>query len=250
MQTFLQMPVWIGPAVLGAVLAATGYVAKLLLEWIGDHRRTVRDRQTRLVELFSLLGAGKVAFQVQAKTRDRLAAAIKRRIPSLAPVRGYERLFTATYLEMTADEKELHTIIRAYTEHTIRPLNESILQWLRADTYFMAQMGAPGLRGKLAGRLAHLEAHLLLWHAKYTIWIPEKPSHSLVYLDDEEEHGLGFPRGIEDDVLAVIGRGSAPESAKKPLVKQGDDTERINDSKILAQYQEDRTKSREAKVSD
>ena len=150
MQTSLQIPSWIGPALLGAVLAAAGYVAKLLLEWIAEVRKTRRDRQTRLVELFSLLGAGKVAYDVQSKNRNRLEAAIKERIPSLASVKGYERLFTATYPDMTEDEKQLHTIIRAYTEHTIRPLNESILQWLREDTYFMAKMGARGPRGELS----------------------------------------------------------------------------------------------------
>lgn len=250
MQTFLQIPAWIGPAVLGAVLAATGYVAKLLLEWIGEVRKTRRDRQTRLVEVFSLLGAGRVAFRVQSKTRDRLDVAIKERIPALTSVRGYERLFTATYPDMTEDERELHTIIRAYTEHTIRPLNESILQWLREDTYFKAPMGARGPRGKLARRLAHLEAHLLLWQAKYSIWIPENPSHSLVYLADEEEHGLGFPGGIEDDVLAVIGRGSASEWEKSQVVEKSEDEERVNDSKILEQYQEEQKKRRRSKASD
>jgi hypothetical protein len=185
-----------------------------------------------------------VAVQVQNKTRKRLAAAIKERIPLLASVKGYERLFTATYSEMTEDEKELHSIIRAYTEHTIRPLNKSILQWLREDNYFMAQMGARGPRGNLASRLAHLEAHLLLWQAKYKIWIPDNPSHSLVYLADEEEHGLGFPSGIEDDVLKVIGRGSASEKEKRQGVDKKEDTERLKDLKILAQYHEEQTRRR------
>ena len=245
MQTSLELPAWIGPAVLGAVLAAAGYIAKLLLEWIGEVRRTIRDRKARLVELYSLLRAGKVAYDVQSNSRDRLEAAIKKRLPALASVMGFERLFSATYPEMTVDEKELHTIIRAYTEHTIRPLNESVLQWLREDTYFMAQMGARGPQGKLARRLAHLEAHLLLWQAKYKIWIPETPSHSLVYLADEEDHGLGFPSGIEDDVLAVIGGRSAGEWKEKNVVEK-EDAERVKDSKILEQYLDEQKKQRNA----
>ena len=34
------------------------------------------------------------------------------------------------------------------------------------------------------------------------------PAHALVYLDDEEQHGVGFPRGIEDDVEALLNGGA------------------------------------------
>jgi len=51
-----------------------------------------------------------------------------------------------------------------------------------------------------------LQAHLLLWLAKYEIWIPASPEHALVYLADEKEHGVGFPRGLDELVDATLKR--------------------------------------------
>jgi len=149
--------------------------------------------------------AGKAAYEVQCDNRDRLAESISKRDPELAgSAEGYERLFTAAFPSMTDGERELHAIIRTITVNTLRPLNESLLKRLREDTYFKARTWGSGPSFLVARRLADLEAHLLLWHAKYAIWIPDNPAHSLVYLADEEEHGVGFPAGIERDVEQLL----------------------------------------------
>lgn len=206
-ETINNMPEWFGSVVLGAVIAALGYVAKLLLEWLGDVKTILRTRRARLVELISLLRAGKAAYEIQCDHRNRLADSIAKRDPGLAAsLSGYERLFSGAYQGMTEDEKEVHTMLRAITVNTLCPLNESLLKWLRDDTYFKAKTWGSGLHVQVAQNLADLEAHLLLWHAKYTVWIPENPAHSLVYLADEERHGVGFPRGIEGVVQELLKR--------------------------------------------
>ena len=40
--------------------------------------------------------------------------------------------------------------------------------------------GAP----QLAGQLNELATHLLLWLARYEAWIPDNPSHSLIYVTE------------------------------------------------------------------
>jgi hypothetical protein len=82
----------------------------------------------------------------------------------------------------------------------------SILKWLREDTYFKTKAWGGGLQGQVARKLADLEVHLLLWYAKYKVWIPENPAHALVYLADEERHGIGFPEEIEYIVQELIKR--------------------------------------------
>ena len=59
---------------------------------------------------------------------------------------------------------------------------------------------------KLAAELVKLESHLLLWIAKYKAWIPEHNEHALVYMADENEHGLGFPSGIDERVDDVVNK--------------------------------------------
>jgi hypothetical protein len=120
--------------------------------------------------------------------------------------------------QFTPEETELHAIVRSITEHALRPLNQQMSNWLANDIDFRTARGAEGKRGQLANKLNLLDSHLLLWHAKYEAWIPANRSHALVYMADEEQHGVGFPRGIErlvDDVIRELGGSVPPEDAYK-----------------------------------
>lgn len=200
-----DIPEWLGTAVVGAVIAAGAYVAKLCLEAWGSVLVRRRERRARLVELHSLLRASHAACKVQCENRDRLKQLIAAREPALAnSLRGYEKLFSAAHASMPADEKELHAMIRTITENTLQPLNHAALEWLKQDDYWKTAAHWRGPIGELAKRLEALEVHLLLWQAKYKIWIPGDESHALVYMGDEERHGVEFPHGIESDVEKVL----------------------------------------------
>jgi hypothetical protein len=51
--------------------------------------------------------------------------------------------------------------------YSLRPTNQSLLNWLKSNTHSKAQKPSPGILVELAEKLAALEAHLILWHAKY-----------------------------------------------------------------------------------
>ena len=205
----IQIPEWLGAAIIGAVIAALGYVAKLVIQWITELRSESRTRRARLVELLSLLKAGQTAFNIQCEQREKLSELIENRETNrVTSYKGYEELFTKAYDTMNDSEKELHSIIQGVTMYTLKPLNDLTLKWLQEDTYFKAvtkiKDTKPTVNAVLAKQLLALEAHLYLWHAKYNTWIPDKPAHSLVYLADEKRHGVGFPDDIEDDVQNVL----------------------------------------------
>ena len=204
-----QVPEWLGAAVAGAALAATGYMVKLILEWVEDVSARRRARRARLVDLSSLLRAGRVAFDIQSEHRDRLWDSIAETQPDLTREmrgKGFERLFAGAYPQMTERERELHAMVRTITQYTLRPINKLLLKWVREDTHFKARMVGRGPKARLAAELAHLEAHLLLWDAKYKVWIPDEPAHALVYLADEERHGVGFPGELQCTVETVLER--------------------------------------------
>ena len=205
MDNLMRFPEWLGAAVIGAVVAALGYVGKLIIEsWLGI-REAQNARRARLVELQSLLRAAWVSFTVQNNHAKRLLLMIRKDHPELIGIEeGYERLFTKAHELFTPDEKGLHAIIRSITVHSLRPTNQSLSSWLKSDTYFKAQKPSQAILGQLAQKLAALEAHLILWHAKYETWIPDTPQHALVYLADEEEHGIGFPSGIDEVVRKAL----------------------------------------------
>jgi hypothetical protein len=191
--------------VAGAVVAALGYVGKLIIgEWQA-WRAGRRERLVRLLQLQALLRASRTAYTYQAQLRNRLDGQLRKHYPDLVQDQpGYERRFTALHNRLDSDESDLHAVIRSYTEHALRPLNDEMLRWLRDDFEYRSTRQRSGAELRLAVRLNQLEAHLLLWLAKYEGWIPNRLDHALVYLADEEKHGAGFPVGIEDALEAVL----------------------------------------------
>ena len=188
-------PSWASPALLTGGIAALGYVGKTVAELVLQLRGTALERRSRLVELYALLRAGDAAYAAQRRLLKRLAVRLRRRVPDAAGLPpGFDRLLLETYTVMNEEERQLHGLIRAMTMHTFRPLNQSLLEWLRADRYFRAAPPSHRRLGKLALFLAELEAHLVIWVAKYEAWIPDQPDHALVYLADESKHGVAFPR--------------------------------------------------------
>lgn len=205
MKSLMQVPAWLGAAVIGAVVAAFGYVGKLIIESWLRILEARNARRARLVDLQSLLRAAWVSFAVQNGHAERLLSMVRENHSDLiVEEEGYERAFSKAYRVFTPDEKDLHAIIRSITVHSLRPTNQSLLDWLKGDSYFKAQKPSQGVFGELAEKLGALQDHLILWHAKYESWIPDTPEHALVYLADEEEHGVGFPSGIDEVVRKAL----------------------------------------------
>jgi hypothetical protein len=207
-------PFWAAPALLAALIAALGFVGKTTADLVLRLREAARDRKSRLTEIFALLRAGDVAFAVQRELRIRLADQLRKRLPETASLPpGFERLFVATYADMNDEERQLHSLIRNITVHTFRPLNHSLLEWLHEDRYFRAVPPSDRRLGNLALFLAQLEAHLVLWVAKYEAWIPNQPAHALVFLADEERHGVGFPRHGTTILAKLLGHPAPPANS-------------------------------------
>lgn len=198
------LPEWLGTAAFGAVIAALGYLAKTTIEFVTTVRRMHRERRAALVRLASLLRASGVAFEIQNVLAQRLLETIRQNHPDVDTEGGYERAISRAYPQLGEDEREMHAIVRGYTINALRPTNEKILEWLREDTYFKAGKGKRKLEADLAQKLGLLEAHLLLWLAKYEAWIPNHEHHALVYMADEQEHGLGFPTSIDQTVAQLL----------------------------------------------
>jgi hypothetical protein len=198
-------------ALLAAGLASLGYVVRLLVQERRERGERRAARLSRLMALDALLRASGAAFHVQKSLARSLAAGLRGAGPPPSGDSGLETLIASRHADLTPEQVELHRVVRGYTEHALRPINERMSAWLREDTEhrgYVPRRQARGAttdpRADLVESLAALEAHLVLWHAKYEAWLPGRPEHALVYLDDEKRHGLGFPQTVERDVRAVI----------------------------------------------
>jgi hypothetical protein len=189
-----QIPGWLSTALIGAVIAALGYVSKLAIESALQWRAARTARRAQLVHLLSLLLATRKAFIIQNALARRLCDEITRAHPELG-------------------------VIRNYTSNCLYPLNLQIIDWLSKDDYFKGG-GRQQQAKELSVRLQTLFAHLVLWRAKYEFWIPSRPERAIVYMADEDAHGISFPTGIEDLISRVaddmIGSPGEAATGKSP----------------------------------
>lgn len=205
MESLLSAPEWLGAAVIGALIATFSYVVKQVVEWGRSIHAAHAARIASLQELAALLQTTKSLYLVQNERAQRLLALLKsnhrEHLPSDS---GFERTFSQVYDHFTPEERQLHGIIRSITTNALRPVNQEISAWLKADKIFKTASARISHRQELARLLRQLEVHLSLWHAKYEYWVPGEPKHALVYLADEEDHGIGFPNPIDQAIQAAL----------------------------------------------
>jgi hypothetical protein len=200
--TTIDLSAWFGTPLGAALLAAVGYVTKLAVDGISSWNKARRERRAKLVIVQSLLLASKAVFDIQKKLVCELCVEIGK---AHSEINGsYDRILAAGYPLLNERQKLRHGLIRNYTIHGLHPLNMEMLSWLAADTFFKGA-GKRGAWNALSVALQQLEAHLMLWRAKYEFWIPNKPEHAIVYMADEEQEGIGFPIGIETLIRVVTG---------------------------------------------
>ena len=201
----------------GAMVGSIGYVVRSLHGWWIAKQDRRANLAARLHGLATLLHTSKSLFDVQAGQRNRLSAMLRSNHPDeISSGLGYETTFQRMYDHFTVEEAELHGIVRSMTEHGLRPVNRDITDWLERDTIFKTGMSPLRVSKKLDLWLHQLELHLTIWHAKYEYWMPN-PKHSLVYLADEEAHGVGFPNGIELVVEEALEELGQPTLATIPV---------------------------------
>jgi hypothetical protein len=198
----MTVPEWLGTPLVAALIAATGYVVKLVIDGVSNWNRQRRERRAKLVALQSFLLASGAVYGIQITLIRSLCAEIQEAHPEING--GYDQILAAGYPLLNERQKLRHGLIRNYTIHCLYPLNVEMINWLSADTFFKGA-GKEGSWKYLSIALQQLEAHLILWRAKYKFWIPDKPERAIVFMADEEHEGIGFPVGIEALIRAVTG---------------------------------------------
>ena len=155
----LQLPAWLGTALIGALVASVAYVAKLVMESLSKWMTARRERRARLVTLQSLLLASGVTHLILRKLVRRLCDEIRRERPDIDG--PFDQILAAGFAFLNERQKLEHGLIRSYTTECIRPLDVEMIKWLTADTYFKGESRSESL-GALAQALQKLEAHLAL----------------------------------------------------------------------------------------
>lgn len=197
----MGLPSWISEAIGTGVTALLGFLMKYGWDYCQERKELQRERIKKLESLKGLLEEGGNLFRMQNKLVRKLAKDMQQRLglSSKETINGYEAFFSEYYDQMTESERDTHHVIRGTTLNSINIVNQETLKWLKEDKEFKinsVKYIRDTFGDSLSKELNQLELHLNLWRDKYTVWM-ENEKHCVVYLNDEEQHGVGFPKGIE-----------------------------------------------------
>src|SRR5262245_62782631 len=100
----IDLPQWLRDPLLAAVIAALGYVAKLLIEEVARWQTRRSQRLATLVALQSQLLASRRVFEIQNKLVEELCAEIEAANPD---IRGssYDEVLAAGYPRLDQQQK-------------------------------------------------------------------------------------------------------------------------------------------------
>ena len=204
---------WLWQALIAAAFTVFGsFIGVVAKDQYESSRRAVAEERTAaaaslgaLQELSALLDESYRIFTVQNGQAQRLLRSLQRNHTRDLPVDvGYDEAFYVMHERFNRQEIVLQRLIRSTTVNSQRRVNLAMSQWLQRSPAFLHDNQPDPQRATLAAQLRMLQLHLNQWHDKYDAWIPSDAKRSLVYLADEEAHGVGFPPGLEEAVREVI----------------------------------------------
>ena len=201
-----EIPDWLSAAIIGAVFATIAFFTKELIERRKINIAILAENISNLKSLLRLLKTQHRVFSIQCKRRDEIISHLTVQFPEdVQKYNGFEEKLTNLYDKMDPIDRENHLVVRGYTKGSLFPLNKKIQKLTRKINVNLLNAHSVE-KENLKIYLENLDLHLNLWLAKYDEWIPDNPKHSLVYLADEKEHGIGFPTGIEDEIGKIISK--------------------------------------------
>jgi hypothetical protein len=200
---------WIMDSIKTGAPALVGFLVKYLWDYYNSRKQLKQERIRKLEDLKSMLEESKNLFVMQNKLLRRLSNEVCERIKCDATynTNGYENFLSQNYDNMTDVERDTHSVIRGTTTNSINIVNQELEKWIQADREFkinsVKELRTIDFGSEFAKQLNQLELHLNLWRDKYNVWMNNE-KHCVVYLDDEVQHGVGFPKGIEDMVNKAL----------------------------------------------
>jgi hypothetical protein len=200
---------WIMDSIKTGAPALVGFLVKYLWDYYNSRKQLKQERIRKLEDLKSMLEESKNLFVMQNKLLRRLSNEVCERIKCDATynTNGYENFLSQNYDNMTDVERDTHSVIRGTTTNSINIVNQELEKWIQADREFkinsVKELRTIDFGSEFAKQLNQLELHLNLWRDKYNVWMNNE-KHCVVYLDDEIQHGVGFPKGIEDMVNKAL----------------------------------------------
>lgn len=224
MNIFSAIPDYVATAIIAAIFATLGFFARKFYDQIEELWAKRKNTIKKLQQLNVLLDESKSIFDNQDYLVRRLNSLLKNEFgDETTDWKGYDETFFRMYPVMTDEQIELFSLIRGCTMNSMRRVNEELLHWIKDNSVIELSERKLLNSEKFNTQLAQLKKHLNLWFDKYEAVFKLNERRSLIYLADEKEHGIGFPRDLKttlDSILAEVNRVKKDGSNKKDSKQQ------------------------------
>lgn len=200
-------PEWLLTALFAAGLGVVGFVLKELYSRWDKRRETRRQAARTLAEFGRLLAESDVTARQHFEWRDRLYASLRAvgGSPGTRPNEPYNDIFARLHDDFTPEQRKLFGLLRSSTLHSMRPQNQGLLDWATAHSARQL-FGSGPEQAAFDAQLQLLREHLRAWHDKYKAGFEDDPRQSLVYLNDEDQHGKPFPKALSPTTQQLLAR--------------------------------------------
>jgi len=198
MKNILELPSWITEM----IAAVLGFLARTIYDTIVNKKKIRISTVNRLKEFENLLKIGQSIFHDQMILVRRLYKSLSDNHELFK--NGYSEGFLKSYDQMNEEQKEIFEFIRGITENSIYSLNDKLNQWADKNEMYTLTTKKSTIADEFDKDIHTLREHLQLWFAKYNSIFKNNPKYCLVFLGDENSHGVAFPQSIRDSVKKMI----------------------------------------------
>ncbi|MCL4250131.1 MAG: hypothetical protein KJ065_18430 [Anaerolineae bacterium] len=206
------IPEWLGVILVTTLFGTIGVWYKNRRDTREKHKEEISRHHhtmiTKLEQFYRHLGVSNAVFDSQRSLRSRLADSLAKRFSTeyLRLIQsGYDELFSHLHDQMSPEELEIFSVMRAQTMGAMRQANKQLLEWLDSNSEaldFVQARTSPS--HKLEQEILQLHTHLLEWFSKYDTLFLKDERRCLVYMGDQKAHGTEFPKGIERTLRQFI----------------------------------------------
>jgi hypothetical protein len=203
-----ELPGWLGTSIIAIVSAIFGFFGKRFFDWFDERHKKRAKAISELQKLSALLAEGEMVFVNFVKQVHRLTSRLEENYGEEVHFEsGCDEAFFQMYDSMNEGERELFHVIRGTTMHSMHRINERLRLWV--DEHTARQLlgdifSNPNRLDDLEKKLMQLRLHLNGWFDKYETIFKTSEKRSMVFLEDEKKHGIGFPKGLRDEVNGLL----------------------------------------------
>lgn len=193
-------------AAIGLLGAAIGYFGKNLLEMYHGRRALRADRIKVLKRLAVLIDEGSSVRRTQRYLANALYVMVEKNHPAeVKGTFGYDQAFLAAFSQFSAEERDLHALLRSTTIHSALRIHTALREWAESSTDIIGELPESRSRTLFGQHLAELKEYLNGWFSVYYARVQDDLRRPDVFMREGQPEGQPQPALFPREIAASVG---------------------------------------------